>query len=530
MKFLYKILLCTIIIMAVAFGFSGYLFVNFVFESALEREVEQALDGNNILRFAFETAALNIPSKYNVLQDTAVRQIGTRLESSGQNTSRYLRLSNEANEILYASNGFPEDTALLQQIGPDTRVWEITFHQDRYFVHTGVMVNVLDRKLYLETLDDATEVFQERRAGFAIYRRVTLAMLACSGAVMLGICIWLTKPIRILANATKRMAQGDYGYRAKRVSDDELGQLTTDFNSMANVLEGTIGELKEEVRAREDFIAAFAHELKTPLTAIIGYADLLRTRKLDDEKRFLSANYIYTEGKRLENMSFRLLDIIVTKRETLEPQPVDAKVFFDYLRGMFAGNKEQKIRISVQPGTVYGEANLLKSVLLNLMDNACKASSPGGVVRLSGRCLENGYAFEVKDYGVGIPEEELKKVTEAFYMVDKSRSRSKNGAGLGLALCVEILRLHGSALDIDSKVGEGTCIRFVIPGPERDGEQYKHRKEEPEKTEEKGVGHDGEEEREEHREREEDRAVPDSAVAGDSGAGSVGAGGHGEVQ
>ena len=103
MKFLYKILLCTIIIMAVAFGFSGYLFVNFVFESALEREVEQALDGNNILRFAFETAALNIPSKYNVLQDTAVRQIGTRLESSGQNTSRYLRLSNEANEILYAA-------------------------------------------------------------------------------------------------------------------------------------------------------------------------------------------------------------------------------------------------------------------------------------------------------------------------------------------------------------------------------------------------------------------------------------------
>lgn len=229
------------------------------------------------------------------------------------------------------------------------------------------------------------------------------------------------------------------------------------------MLEGTIGELKEEVRAREDFIAAFAHELKTPLTAIIGYADLLRTRKLDDEKHFLSANYIYTEGKRLENMSFRLLDIIVTKRETLEPQPVDAKVFFDYLRGMFAGNKEQKIRISVQPGTVYGEANLLKSVLLNLMDNACKASSPGGVVRLSGRCLENGYAFEVKDYGVGIPEEELKKVTEAFYMVDKSRSRSKNGAGLGLALCVEILRLHKSTLQIESTVGEGTCIRFVLP-------------------------------------------------------------------
>ena len=125
---------------------------------------------------------------------------------------------------------------------------------------------------------------------------------------------WLTKPIRLLTRATKRMAAGDYGYRARQISDDELGQLTTDFNHMANVLEENINKLEEEIQAREDFVAAFAHELKTPLTAIIGYADMLRSRKLDEEKSFLSANYIYTEGKRLEAMSLRLLDIIVTKK------------------------------------------------------------------------------------------------------------------------------------------------------------------------------------------------------------------------
>ena len=142
-----------------------------------------------------------------------------------------------------------------------------------------------------------------------------------------------------------------------------------------------LGELQEAVRSREDFIAAFAHELKTPLTSIIGYADLLRSRKLDEEKHFLSSNYIYTEGKRLENMSFRLLDIIVTKREAIDPQPVAAKVLFQYLKDMFAGNKEQRIRFAFGSGTVYAEANLLKSVLLNLVDNACKASSEGGLVR-----------------------------------------------------------------------------------------------------------------------------------------------------
>lgn len=306
--------------------------------------------------------------------------------------------------------------------------------------------------------------------GFSVYRRVTLAMLVCSSAVMFLICTWLTKPIRLLTGATRRMAEGDYSYRARKVSSDELGQLTVDFNSMANVLEGTIGELQEAVRSREDFIAAFAHELKTPLTSIIGYADLLRSRKLDEEKHFLSSNYIYTEGKRLENMSFRLLDIIVTRRETIDPQPVAAKMLFQYLKDMFAGNKEQRIRFAFGSGTVYAEANLLKSVLLNLVDNACKASSQGGLVEVLGKRLEDGYVFQVKDYGVGIPQEELQKVTEAFYMVDKSRSRSRNGAGLGLALCVEILRLHDSELEIESQVGRGTCISFMIPDKKEEAE------------------------------------------------------------
>ena len=112
---------------------------------------------------------------------------------------------------------------------------------------------------------------------------------------------------------------------------------------------------------------------------------------------------------------------------------------------------------------MWAEVNLLKSVLLNLVDNACKASREGGLVKVSGRKAAEGYCFQVEDQGVGIPQEELQKVTEAFYMVDKSRSRSRNGAGLGLALCAEILRLHGSELQICSQVGQGTCISFVVP-------------------------------------------------------------------
>lgn len=335
--------------------------------------------------------------------------------------------------------------------------------EDSYYIQTGITVNALDRILYLETLKDVSEVFRERHLGFSVYRRVTILMLVFGTVLMLVISSWLTKPIRLLTRATKRMAAGDYGYRARQISNDELGQLTTDFNHMANVLEENINKLEEEIQAREDFVAAFAHELKTPLTAIIGYADMLRSRKLDEEKSFLSANYIYTEGKRLEAMSLRLLDIIVTKKEEVQFQLVPAASLFEYLKDMFASHTEMEFHFQYESCMVRAEANLIKSVLVNLLDNACKASEPGSPIEVRGKLTERGYRFEVKDVGVGIPREEQKNITKAFYMVDKSRSRSKNGAGLGLALCAEILLLHGSKLEIESEPGKGSCISFVLP-------------------------------------------------------------------
>lgn len=450
------------IIMAIALGTSGYFFVNYVFDASLEREVGQALDESSILQFAFETAALNIPSKYDVLQDSAVEEIGAKLEASGQG-SRLLRISDEAGQTLYVSEGFVEERDFLSRINEQTRIYQIVQAQDKYYVQTGSMIDALDRVLYLETLKDVSDVFEQRTQGFHIYRRVTVLMLLCSCVVMWGIAVWLTRPIRLLTRATQKMAEGDYGYRAECISRDEMGQLTKDFNQMANALEENVEQLENEVRAREDFIGAFSHELKTPLTSIIGYADLLRSRKLDDETHFLSANYIYTEGKRLEAMSFRLLDLVVMKRNRLEPENADAAELFDYLDEMYRNNESYRLDIRYEPGQVWTEVNLLKSVLLNLVDNACKASESGSRIEIRGERREDGYLFAVKDYGVGIPAEECKRITEAFYMVDKSRSRSKNGAGLGLSLCAQILSLHHSELMIESTVGEGSCFSFLIP-------------------------------------------------------------------
>ena len=317
MKFSWKILFCTMLIMAAACGASGYFFVNYVFQTSMERETRQALDESSILRFAFETAALNIPSKYDVLPDGTVEQIGVYLENSGQHGNRLLRISDENGKVLYVSEGFTGDTSLWEERGENTRVYRVVQSGDSYYIQTQTRINVSDRMLTLETMKNVTAVYTERTEGFRMYRQVTVIVLLCSGAVMTLIACWLTRPIRLLTRATGKMAEGEYSYRAEQISNDEMGQLTADFNHMAEALEQNIQNLENEVRAREDFIAAFSHELKTPLTAIIGYADMLRSRKLDDERHFLCANYIYTEGKRLETMALRLLDIIVTRRNGL---------------------------------------------------------------------------------------------------------------------------------------------------------------------------------------------------------------------
>lgn len=138
MKFSFKLLLWTMIVMALGFGFSGFYFVNYVFQTSMDREVNQAMDESSILRFAFETAALNVPAKYDVLQDTTVSQIASNLESGGRSSGRLLRICDEQKNVLYASPGFGGETGFWTgqaripgHTGSQNRMGRITYRQVR---------------------------------------------------------------------------------------------------------------------------------------------------------------------------------------------------------------------------------------------------------------------------------------------------------------------------------------------------------------------------------------------------------------
>ena len=277
----------------------------------------------------------------------------------------------------------------------------------------------------------------------------------------------ITDPIKKLSSTEMEFAQGDFSKRVEIKGNDEVSKLSENFNFMADKIEDNIKELKDAVKRQEDFTGNFAHELKTPLTSIIGYSDMLRSKKLSTDEQFIYADYIFKEGKRLEALSKKLMEIMVLKLDKLDLKPVSATYLAESVEDsvkLLLDDSGITLYINVDECIINIDFDLIKTVLINLIDNARKASQSGSSVELTGNSVYNGYMFAVKDYGVGISEEDLPRVAEEFYMVDKSRARKQGGAGMGLALCSKIVEMHGGKLTIKSKLNEGTRVEFLIKG------------------------------------------------------------------
>ena len=303
-----------------------------------------------------------------------------------------------------------------------------------------------------------------------VIRRLRLLALGMLG-VLLGVCIPAVivlylllrrtmKPLGSLSDSAKQIAAGAYEERAAVSGNDEVGLLAQDFNLMANAVQEKINALAESEQRKTMFMADFSHELKTPLTAISGYAQTLRTVKLSEEDKEEALGYIYSESKRLDRLAKKMMRLMQLDRtESLQRLPVDKqKLLNAVLATCQPAARKKGITLQIEDcgGTVQGDFDLLHDALCNLTDNAVKASKQGQTVRLSAE----QDLLTVTDEGCGIPQEEIKNLTEPFYMVDKSRSRQSGSAGLGLSLVKQIMQLHGANLEIESTLGKGTQIHL----------------------------------------------------------------------
>lgn len=308
-----------------------------------------------------------------------------------------------------------------------------------------------------------------------VYQRARLqarqaAALLGALSLALALALYLSlrlsfQPLERLSAVAGAIAAGKLSARAQEGRrHDEVGQLSRAFNHMAQATQLHIDQLTKRDTAQKQFIADMAHELKTPLTSIIGYADLMRRSPLTDLQRQKALEAITLQGERLSRMGMKLLHLArLDGDQQPELLPHDAVKLMaeaaDSLDAAFSQAGVQLLRSG--SGSLLCDRDLTLTLLQNLLSNALKASQPGARVWL--QFVDN--AFTVKDEGCGIPAEHLEHVTEAFYMVEKSRARSQQGAGLGLALCQRIAALQGALLTIQSTEHEGTCVCVAFTNP-----------------------------------------------------------------
>lgn len=273
----------------------------------------------------------------------------------------------------------------------------------------------------------------------------------------------MLQPLSKLNTGAKQIAQGNYNNRIEVEKTDEIGELSQNFNQMAEAVQSRIEELKDVECRKTLFMGNLTHELKTPMTAISGYAKTLLSVKLSEQDAEDALTYIYEESCRLERLSKKLMNLLLLEEnESIQMAEVPADTLFYNAREVCQRSLDEDgiTLVCRESGeTFLADADLLSEVLINLIDNARKASKSGDVIVVA--ASEN--RIVVEDFGKGIPEEEKHKILEPFYMIDKSRSRENGGCGLGLAITATILKRHNCLLRIESEVGRGTrmILQFV---------------------------------------------------------------------
>lgn len=273
----------------------------------------------------------------------------------------------------------------------------------------------------------------------------------------------MTKPLKLMSEASKAMAKGDFSKRIPVTSDDEIGELAVSFNQMTNSLVQLEG-------MRKSFVANVSHELKTPMTTIGGFIDGILDGTIEPEKQRYYLSIVSDEVKRLSRLVQSMLSMakLESGEFVLKPELFD---FRELLCGIVISQEQriesQKLNITgldeIQSISVNADRDLIHQVIYNLVDNAIKFTDESGTIDFKVKKESKRLVFTITNTGKGIPENELPYVFDRFYKGDKSRSAVKNSTGLGLYIVKTILKAHGGSISVTSRENDFTAFSVTLP-------------------------------------------------------------------
>ncbi|MCP3740913.1 HAMP domain-containing histidine kinase [Rossellomorea sp. BNER] len=309
-------------------------------------------------------------------------------------------------------------------------------------------------------LAEMSEVFQ---TGIPILVIVGVIFFLVIFLILNSLLNSLFLPMKEVQSFSKEVAKGDFSKRVTVRKNDEIGELATMFNKMVDSLE------KQDIEKKE-FLSNVAHEIRTPLTYITGYAqailDGVYTSKDEKDKKLA---LVIKESNRMKLLVQDLLDLtrIQDKSFVFEKQLLPLSQLIIETLDLLTYPLEQKSILPVKNLNdeiiIEGDQNRLQQVLINVLDNAIKYSHENSEIVIETFEDQSNAFITIEDHGIGIPQEKLKRIGERFYRTDLSRSRGTGGFGLGMSITNEIVRKHGGSIVIQSDIGEGCKVMIQLP-------------------------------------------------------------------
>lgn len=475
MKLWQKIFLWTLFIVMLSVSTIGILLLKNDFHSALERQTNNTISEHNymISNINNRIIAERLQNNSIVLYTKQIMDVMNEIfEYSDTKETTIIALFSIYNEMLYNNSRITVNPDLLNQVqqlnnGDDKALCtQIVKNNNEITLVIASLITLEQQDYIFVTSTNITAIYDSYMNQFKYTKLLCISLSLVCACFLLILVKLLFRPLVNLNNTTHAIAAGDYSKRIKIKRHDELGELAENMNIMADSVEENITLLQETAENRKQFINNLSHEMKTPLTSILGFADIIRIkRNISSDELSEYSGIIFEEAKRLKNLSGKLMEIITIGETNLDFINISTNALFSQIELVMKPiflKHQMTLITECDECYIKIDLELFKSMIFNLIDNAVKASKKESDIYLKGTLANDYFEISIIDNGIGIDERELGKVTEPFYMVDKARSRKAGGAGLGLALCKQIAEIHKAVIEIYSKLGKGTTVRILI--------------------------------------------------------------------
>ena len=431
-----RIALCMVALVLTLLGPGMALVVSRSFALTMERERARALG---------EEAAIARALTLETAEGNVGRSTASTLQTRYGSNELTIYLLQNGETI--TGEALPTVQKLPELLNTETRATLLDGVSERLLI-----AHAMDGEITLLTALDVSPVYALRRELLRGAAALGLIGLALAGALAIWISGVLTRPLSQLADAAAKLADGDYAAPLPAAKNDEMNALIRAFSRMSAAIDERETALRTQAEERQALIDALAHEMRTPLTAILGGARLLQQSRLSGSQQSELLDTMAREASRLSTMDERLLLLTRLDHEAPAFAPFDSQTMAREALSVFDG-----VRLEGDDAVFVGERELTILLLRNLVVNAQRAGGKEAV-----RVTLHPDGFDVTDYGCGMTKEQIARAFEPFYKADKARTRSAGGAGLGLPLCRKIARLHHGELHMESEIGRGTrvCYRF----------------------------------------------------------------------